>query len=149
MKTFTTVREAKEFLIDRIVFEAQCEGVSLSEAERKMMYFSETGWTLPDMETVNEAFEEECDMGEYEEKIGALARGYCASVRQSAPSELAVWKNAVRALAREDHYLQVLIESPIESSIGSSSRPFQLILIGIAMGCTVLGAWALWILIMG
>jgi hypothetical protein len=54
---FSDVRDAKEYLIDRVVDEAQLQGMPLSDLERKMLYFSETGWTLPDMEEVNAAFE--------------------------------------------------------------------------------------------
>jgi hypothetical protein len=39
---FLECAEAKEFLISRIVTEAQRENVPLSEIERKMLYFSET-----------------------------------------------------------------------------------------------------------
>jgi hypothetical protein len=39
-------RDAKEFLIARIVREAQIEGVPLSEVERKMLYFDETVDTM-------------------------------------------------------------------------------------------------------
>jgi hypothetical protein len=48
VQTFTAARHAKEFLVSRIVTEAQREGVALSEIEREMLYFSETSWTLPD-----------------------------------------------------------------------------------------------------
>jgi len=43
MNPFQSAREAKEFLISRIVEEAQRENIVLSESERKMLYFSETG----------------------------------------------------------------------------------------------------------
>jgi hypothetical protein len=46
---FHSAREAKEFLISRIVEEARRENIPLSEVERKMLYFSETDWTLPDI----------------------------------------------------------------------------------------------------
>ena len=32
-----------------------------------MLYFSETGWTLPDIREVEEAFGREYDMSEYEQ----------------------------------------------------------------------------------
>ena len=41
--------EAKESLISKIVAEAQRENAPLSEIERKMLYFTESGWTLPDI----------------------------------------------------------------------------------------------------
>jgi hypothetical protein len=50
-------RHAKEFLVSKIVNEAQREGLLPSEIEKKMLYFSETGWTLPDMEEINTAFD--------------------------------------------------------------------------------------------
>jgi SOS response regulatory protein OraA/RecX len=69
---FASGRDAKEFLVARIVVEAQREGVSLAEIERKMLYFSETDWTLPDIDKVSEAFEREYDNDEYEKKIRSL-----------------------------------------------------------------------------
>ena len=54
MRTFNSGREAKEYLIAQIVLEAEREGMPLSETERKMMYFTETAWTLPDIWEVNE-----------------------------------------------------------------------------------------------
>jgi hypothetical protein len=53
MNRFSTAREAKEFLLAGIVAEAQRENVPLSEIERKMLYLTETGWTLPDIMEVN------------------------------------------------------------------------------------------------
>jgi hypothetical protein len=38
MNAFRSGREAKEYLVSRIVAEAQRENVSLSEVERKMLY---------------------------------------------------------------------------------------------------------------
>ena len=49
MKAFHSGREAKEFLISEIVAEARRENVALSDVERKMLYFTESGWTLPDI----------------------------------------------------------------------------------------------------
>ena len=47
MKAFHGGQEAKEFLISNIVAEAQRENIPLSEVERKMLYFTESGWTFP------------------------------------------------------------------------------------------------------
>jgi hypothetical protein len=47
MARFGNAREAKEFLISRIAEQAQRAGEPLSEIERKELYFSESGWTLP------------------------------------------------------------------------------------------------------
>ena len=47
MESFAQTRTAKEFLVHCIVDEAQREGTPLTEVERKMLYFSETHWSLP------------------------------------------------------------------------------------------------------
>jgi cytochrome c-type biogenesis protein CcmH/NrfG len=111
MQTFASPRDAKEFLISRIIAEAEREGVSLSEIERKMLYFSETVWTLPDMKQVNVEFDRNYDQEEYEQKIGTLSRNFLAYAGKKNPGELEEWEAAVRTLRQEDHYLLVLIDS--------------------------------------
>ena len=74
MSRFADAHEAKEFLVARIVGEAQRERVPLSEVERKMLYFSETDWTMPDIAQVGDQFEREYNREEYEKKITRLIR---------------------------------------------------------------------------
>jgi len=74
---FASGREAKKYLVERIVEEARREDVPLSEIETKMLYFSETAWTLPDILEVNETFEREYDEVEYEQKVGAYSQLSC------------------------------------------------------------------------
>ena len=69
MRRFESEREAKEFLAERIAEEARRRGEPLSEVERKMLYFSETGCTLPDIADVAGRFNEECDEQHYKQKI--------------------------------------------------------------------------------
>ncbi len=67
MTNFQSARDAKEFLIARVVEEAKGENIPLSEVEHKMLYFSETHWTIPDIASVSERFDREYDQDEYEE----------------------------------------------------------------------------------
>jgi hypothetical protein len=60
-----SAREAKEFLVAQIALEAQRENVILTDVERKMLYFSESGLTLPDMPAVSDEFDSQYDQGEY------------------------------------------------------------------------------------
>jgi hypothetical protein len=83
VQTFATPRDAKEFLVSRIIAESRLEGVPLSHVETKMLYFSETAWTLPDIGEVIEAFDRECNQAEYEHKIGTLIRNLCANLRSN------------------------------------------------------------------
>jgi hypothetical protein len=137
MQTFATSRNAKEFLVGRIVAEAEREGVPLSETEteRKILYFSETAWTLPDITEVNDAFDRECDQAEYEEKIGVLIHSYRNWAAKTTESDLDSWDEAIRTLSGEDHYLLVLIDAGQEStgpSVTGSPLADRLKLIGLA-----------------
>ena len=116
MQTFATARDAKEFLVSRIIAESQREGVPLSEVERKMLYFSETAWTIPDIVEVNDTFGREYRQAEYEQKIAKLIRQIRADVDNQ--EEFDARTEAVRTLGQEDHYLLVLI-----AEAGASGRP--------------------------
>jgi hypothetical protein len=109
MLTFATIREAKEFLVGRIVDEARRTGTPLSDVEEKMMYFSETGWTLEGMYELNAVFEAEYDQGEYEEKIARLIRKLTAAERSDSEA-VRSWRAAEALLRTEGHYLLVLID---------------------------------------
>jgi hypothetical protein len=109
MQAFHSGREAKEFLIAKIVAEAQSENIPLSEVERKMLYFTETGWTLPDMMEVSEEFDREYDQDEYEQKIVELIAKTDNAIRKEPCDDYDRWWMAIRLLEREDHYILVMI----------------------------------------
>jgi hypothetical protein len=111
MKEFRTDREAKEFLVGRIVAEAERGGVPLSDAERKMLYFSETDWTLPDIMQVNEEFERDYDRHEYEAKIAGLIRSYLQRIQTESEEEFEAWTRAEEKLREGDSYLLVMINA--------------------------------------
>ena len=111
MTEFRTEREAKEYLAGRIVEEARREGAPLTEVERKMLYFTESGWTLPDMMAVSEEFERDYDPDEYEQKIGGLAAKIQARDAAESEKDQTAWDDAVVKLSDRDHYLLVLINT--------------------------------------
>jgi hypothetical protein len=104
---FTNAREAKEFMVGRIVEQARRDGIPLSEVERKMLYFSETGWAPPDIISTMERFECECDTSDYERKIARLIR---AALDRADQQEYDAWIDAIRELDKEDHYLGVMVD---------------------------------------
>lgn len=110
MHRFSNAREAEEFLISRIVAEAQRENVPLSEIERKMLYFSETAWTLPDIMEVNAEFDRQYDQTKYEKKIAHLIGNETKRLRKENPEDFASWISAARKLKKEDHYMSVMID---------------------------------------
>jgi hypothetical protein len=136
------VREAKEFLVSRIIAEARRENVPLSDVETKMLYFSETGWTLPDMAAANEAFDRDYEQEAYEGKIATLIRNLYANARTNNREELDSWNGAVRTIATEDHYLLVLIDRA-----KAAGRPrgdlLKLIGVGLAILCVLLAVFFL------
>jgi hypothetical protein len=121
MNRVASEREAKEFLVSRVVEEAQREGVSLSDVERKMLYFSETGWTLPDMMDVNDEFDREYDRDAYEEKVSALVRHLTKRLRESNRGEYDSWTDAVRVLSEGDHY--ILVMTGVSRTSSGAPRP--------------------------
>jgi hypothetical protein len=103
-------QRAKEFLISQVVEEAQREDVPLSEVERKMLYFTETQESLPDIYEVNDQFERECDDTQYERKIAGLLRNARKRERHESSDAESRWKNAIADLRKEDHYLLVMVD---------------------------------------
>jgi hypothetical protein len=109
MKAFHSGREAKEFLISKIVEEAQQEKVTLSEVERKMLYFTESGWTLPDILKFSEDFDREYDQAEYERKIAKIVGKADKRIHKSSGDDYDRWWAAIRVLQGGDHYISGMI----------------------------------------
>jgi hypothetical protein len=103
-----------------------------------MLYFSETGWTLPDIAEVNEVFDRDYDQTQYEQKIGELSRNFCDNARKNDQDEFRAWKEAIRTLSQEDHYLLVLAVAREEPATMSSSRFLKLSAIAIVIACIFL-----------
>lgn len=66
------VREAKDFLIQHTAEQASLEGVPLSDLEKRMMYFTESGYVPEDPIKLNDEFEADYNTAEYEAKIARL-----------------------------------------------------------------------------
>ncbi len=124
MKAFHSGREAKEFLIGELLGEAQRQNIPLSEVERKMLYFTESGWTLPDIMKVSEDFDREYDQDEYEHKIAKLVRKTDRRIRKGPRDDYDRWWGAIRFLRREDHYLTVMIRLADIRARGDQLRLF-------------------------
>jgi hypothetical protein len=74
-----------------------------------MLYFTESGWTLPDMTAVSEDFDSEYEQNKYEKKIAKLIRNAAKHDRKASRDEYEAWGAAIRFLRREDHYILVMI----------------------------------------
>ena len=118
---FADSMQAKGFLVSRIVEEAQRQNKPLSDLEEKMLYFSETFPTLPNMMEIAERFEREIDSGKYEERICRLAKDAHRHDSQESPAYTPLWEEAIRVLKKEDHYILVMLDSLETSSFPSKA----------------------------
>lgn len=147
MAGFSTQREAKEYLVAKIVAESESEGNPLPEIERQMLYFSESDWAPPGMLEVNIEFERTCDTEEYEQKIAALIRKIEARNKEENGAEQRFWNAAVEKLSEGDHYLLVMLSSSFSSS-GKSARPagdlLKLWLTGFVIACGLVALFVLY-----
>jgi hypothetical protein len=117
---FTDDHGALDFVASQIVDEAQRDGVQLSEVERKMLYFSETAWTLPDIWEVNDEFDKEYEQDAYEKKISGLIKKAVTRARKQQREDYEAWTAAIRRLSKDDRYLLVMVK---QAGVGRILRP--------------------------
>ena len=123
MDRHSSDREALDFVVSRIADEAQRDGTPLSEIERKMLCFSETAWTLPDIVDVSDEFDKKYNQDDYEKKISLLIRKAVKRARDQQPEEFQAWIQAVRRLRKDDRYLLVMVDQAKVGSMFHPSRP--------------------------
>lgn len=116
MNPFITAREAKESLIAQIVDEAEREGAPLTNIERRMLYFTETAWMPEDTWQANEIFVRDYDQDAYERRIAQLS----TNLKKRPEHDAQRWKQALRILGKEDHYLLILIDRAVLNLIDSA-----------------------------
>lgn len=133
-------RQAKQFLISKIAAEAERENAPLSETERKMLYFTESGWTLPDIMQVNEQFDRDYNQDEYEKKIARIIGKAYNRILHDSRDQYDKWWASVRFLQREDHYISVLVDMA-----GLRPRWDQLKLL--AAGLAIVACILVWIIL--
>jgi len=119
MTAFLGARAAKDFLASQITQQAQRDKVPLSEVERKMLYFTESYESLPDMPEVAERFDAEYDQDEYEAKISKLITNAIDRLKKESPEDWKTWNDAVKYLRKEDHYILVMIPGGLTLGSGA------------------------------
>jgi hypothetical protein len=100
--------EAKDFLVQQAAEQAALEKVPLSDLEKRMMYFTESGEMREDAVALNEAFEAEYDSDEYEVKISKLLHHAYTRIEKENPETARRWNQALKQLSSGDNYLSVL-----------------------------------------
>jgi hypothetical protein len=97
--------EAKNFLVEQTAEQAALENVPLSDLEKRMMYFTETGECPEDPIALSDAFEAEYDTKAYEKKISRLMARAHRRIKRDNPKKLRLWNDAFGVLGKGDHYL--------------------------------------------
>jgi hypothetical protein len=130
-------REAKDFLVQETAKQASIEVVPLSELEKRMMYFTESGYVPEDPIALNEEFEAQYDTDEYEAKIARLLHHAYQRARKENDETRRRFDTAIKSLRREDHYLLVMWDMRPVSDVGDVFRPNLPTLIGIGIATFV------------
>ncbi len=110
-------KQAKDYLVQQVTEQAALENVSLSDIEKKMMYFTESDpASCADPLELNDEFEAHYDRPEYEAKISRLLQHAYDRLKVEIPERKRAWDQSVRELRKGDHYVLVLcdVEPPSE-----------------------------------
>lgn len=97
----------KRFLLSCLTEQAQLDGVSLSDIEKRMFLFSETSGET-DWEA-NKQFEAQHNDAEYESKIAKLLHSNYIKTKKSEES-LSMWQTALQSVRDEDFYGLVMVD---------------------------------------
>jgi hypothetical protein len=124
LQRFHSPLEAKQFFIGKVLEQAEAERLELSEPEKKMLYFTETGNdACPEYLAAVERFDREHDSKPYEAKIaGLLRRAYDRELKQAKQigqekDIRQAYRSAYEVFRQEDHYLQVMIDLTWQSRL--------------------------------
>jgi hypothetical protein len=111
-------KQAKDFLAEQVAGQASLDNTPFSDAERRMIYFTESDpMSCPDPLALNDEFEGQHDTAEYEAKMSVLLQHAYQRLKAKDPEAKRTWDEAVRELRKGDHYFLVLwdIKGPSEN----------------------------------
>src|SRR5579864_6010162 len=146
--TFSSHMEAKRFLAEKITLEASVEGVPLSDAEQKLLLFSEEDPDSPGPEDIPD-YVLDADEVEYEEKIIRLLRAAYKRDKDN-PLERERYKDAMRTLEDSDHYIMAMavpaLSSPLiprraSEHVARDLLIYVAIALAIVIAITLLAMW--------
>jgi len=116
-------KQAKDFFVREAAEQALLDRVSLSDIEKRMIYFTESDpASCPDPISLNDEFESQYDMPAYEAKMYQLLTHAHERLRRENPERVGNWDEAIKELQKGDHYVLVLL-GPTGSSSFSPDRP--------------------------
>jgi hypothetical protein len=117
--------EAKDFLVAQTAEQATLDGVPLSNLEKRMMYFTESGYVPEDPIKLYHEFEAAYDREEYETKLSRLLHHAYHRLRKENDTARRNWDLAIRCLRRGDHYLLVMWDVAPSGVTPSGATPLR------------------------
>jgi hypothetical protein len=113
MTSFGTETEARRFFVEKIVQQAQREGLSLSDDERQMLLWSESAADSVADPAMAQRLAAEISDADYESKIVEILKGSFDRDTAANPGAKEVWAAALALLRRGDHYILVMINEAV------------------------------------
>jgi hypothetical protein len=120
MRSFATESEARQFFVEKIVQQAQRDGVSLSEDERQMLLWSESAPDSVADPVLSERLAAVISDYDYEAKIAGLLERSFKGDTTADPGARDVWRTALSVLSRGDHYVLIMIDA----AVGKRLKPW-------------------------
>jgi hypothetical protein len=110
--------DAKDFFIGRITEQAQLQGKPLSSIETRMLKWTEVlpirDISADELPKIAEEFSATSDDDEFEQRIIELLK---AAYAQNESRREEDYRSAYQLLAKEDHYLNVMLRPALESKL--------------------------------
>ena len=137
-------REAKDFLVAQTAEQAALERVRLSDLEKRMMYFTETGECPEDPLALNGEFEKEYDTDEYETKVKKLLANAHRRLKEERSPAVAEWEESLKVLDQTDDYILILCDRSPLARFGNPEALPSVLLFVFRLGLLVLAAYVVW-----
>src|SRR4029078_308474 len=112
-----TQSEAKRFFATKVIDRARTEGIALSEAERRMLYWSESDPEFKADPKLVEQLASEMSDEDYETKIVALLQNAFAADSATNARARDVWQQARAVLKQGDHYILIMMDRAVRRKL--------------------------------
>jgi Leu/Phe-tRNA-protein transferase len=114
---FATQTEAKKFFVEKIILEANQQGIFLTESQRYMLSWSESDPNFKINAAMNTTFKNENTDYEYEKMIRKLMKK--AFERDTKTDKILRddWRKAYSVLKKGDHYILVMLKDALGSAL--------------------------------
>jgi hypothetical protein len=100
------VLEAKDFLVQQTEQQARIERISLSDLEKRMMYYAEGKDASKGDSELNDEFDAQYNTADYEIKIGRLLQHAYVCLKETAPETARRWDDSIAFLGKGHHYIR-------------------------------------------